>query len=91
MSQKFPLGTVVATAAALEALRESDEEASFFLGRHARGDWGVVSESDAHENDLAVQDGGRIVSAYILLSDVRIWIITEADRSATTVLSPDDY
>ena len=91
MSQKFSLGTLVATPAALEALRDSDEEPSFFIGRHARGDWGVVSESDARDNDLAVRSGGRIFSAYILQSDVRIWVITEADRSATTILLPEDY
>ena len=91
MSQKFGLGKLVITPAALEALNESDEDAMFFITRHANGDWGVVGAEDQRRNDEAVRDGDRILSAYILLSDVRIWIITELDRSVTTVLLPKDY
>lgn len=91
MSRKFDLGDVVATRSALDALHESDEAAEFYLNRHASGDWGIVSAPDARLNDIAVRDGARILSAYIVQSGVRIWIITEADRSATTVLLPEDY
>ena len=91
MSEKFSLGNLVATPAALDALRESGEDALSYLARHANGDWGVVDSEDAQLNDQAVRDGTRIFSAYVLQSGVRIWIITEADRSATTVLLPEDY
>lgn len=91
MSPKFSLGELVATPAALDALRESGEEATVYIARHAQGDWGVMDREDQDRNDEAVHDGTRIFSAYILQSGVRIWIITEADRSATTVLLPDDY
>jgi len=91
MSHKFSLGRIVATPGALEALQESDEEASFFIDRHASGDWGVVSVDDKLRNEEALREGSRIFSAYTLLNDVRIWIITEADRSVTTILLPDEY
>ena len=91
MSQKFKLGELVATPAAIEALKESDEEAAFYIDRHAAGDWGVVGAEDQRHNDEALREGTRIFSAYILQSGVRIWVITEADRSATTVLLPEDY
>ena len=91
MNAKFPLGRVVATPAAIEALATSDEDVSFYINRHASGDWGVVDAEDWRANDQALQDEARILSVYILQSDVRIWIITEADRSVTTVLLPEDY
>jgi hypothetical protein len=91
MSPKFTLGDVVATPAALEAIEESNEQPSAYLDRHVQGDWGIVSAPDASLNDTALQDGTRIFSAYLLQSGVSIWIITEADRSATTVLLPDEY
>jgi len=56
-----------------------------------KGDWGQVCAEDWRLNDEAVQDGSRIVSAYITLKGVKIWIITEADRSTTTILLPDEY
>jgi hypothetical protein len=62
-----------------------------FLSRHVRGDWGDLSEEDRRENDLSVRQGFRILSAYNLRTGVKIWIITEADRSATTFLLPDEY
>ena len=91
MSQKFSLGKLVATPGALDALKESEEDAMFFITRHATGDWGVVGEEDQRRNDQALRDGTRLFSAYILRSGVRIWVITESDRSATTVLLPDEY
>ena len=91
MNQKFSLGSLVATPAALKALEESGEEAASYIARHASGDWGVLCDEDKQANEEALRNGSRIFSAYILQSDVRIWIITEADRSATTLLLPDDY
>jgi hypothetical protein len=61
------------------------------LRRHARGDWGEVGVEDQRANDRAVQDGGRLLSAYSTKTNVKFWIITEADRSATTVLLPEEY
>jgi hypothetical protein len=83
----FKLGYVVMTpgAAALEL------DFIPYLVRHAAGDWGDLDAFDKQQNDLAVQQRLRILSAYNIGEDTRIWIITEADRSATTVLLPEDY
>jgi len=62
-----------------------------YVRRHASGDWGDVSEEDRRANDDAVVTGARLFSAYELPAGARLWIITEADRSATTVLRPDEY
>ena len=91
MSQKFSLGHIVATPGALRALLESDENASVYLSRHVSGDWGELCPEDKASNDQALVDGTRLLSAYTLQSGVRIWIITESDRSATTVLLPEEY
>lgn len=88
---KFKLGQVVATPAALEALAASGQDGAFFLDRHIQGDWGDVDAEDQQANDEALVDGERILSAYKTLLGVRIWIITEADRSSTTILLPDEY
>lgn len=86
----FKLGHVVSTPGALEAMK--GENAMAYLTRHAHGDWGVVSDGDKRLNDRALKDGTRLFSAYVLRDGVtRIWIITEADRSATTFLLPDEY
>ena len=61
------------------------------LDRHARGDWGDVCTQDRHANDAAVENGTRLLSAYDSTKGVRFWIITEADRSSTTVLLPEEY
>lgn len=87
----FPLGQVVATPGALEALQDAGQEPGMFLSRHVTGDWGEVPPEDAQENELSVKQGFRILSAYTLNTSVKIWIITEADRSATTLLLPDEY
>jgi len=60
------------------------------LGRHARGDWGEVCAEDAAENELSITEGARLLSAYTDRSGVKFWIITEWDRSSTTVLLPED-
>ncbi len=89
--RRFKLGQTVATPGAMEALREAGQSAGTFLARHQSGDWGEVSSDDAAENELSVEKGFRIISAYTLNSGVKIWVITEADRSATTVLLPSEY
>lgn len=87
----FPLGTVVATPGALslfEALNTSPLE---YLFRHVLGDWGDLDAEDRQANEAALVHGTRIVSSYRLQGEHRIWLITEADRSATTFLLPEEY
>ena len=88
---RFELGQTVATPGALEAFMRSGDTPLPYLARHARGEWGDVDEDDKTENDFSVENGFRILSAYRLADDTRIWIITEADRSATTILLPEEY
>ncbi len=85
---RFPLGQLVITANA--GMRLSTEEALTALRRHANGDWGDLCPEDTLANDSALQQGGRLFSAYGQ-GAVRFWVITEADRSVTTVLMPQDY
>jgi hypothetical protein len=92
----FDLGQLVATPGALEALEASGQTPDFFLGKHARGDWGDVSPGDAALNDAAVRDGSRIFSAYRTLKGTKLWIITEAEgddgkRTSTCILLPEEY
>ena len=89
--QKFPLGQTVATPGALEALEASGQTPDFFLDKHVQGDWGTVDDEDKRANDQALIDGERIVSAYKTLLGEKIWVITEADRSSTTILLPEEY
>jgi hypothetical protein len=84
----FPLGQLVATANA--TVRLSTEEVLSGLRRHACGDWGDLPPEDTLANDAALQQGGRLFSAYGF-GAARFWIITDADRSVTTVLLPEDY
>jgi DNA primase len=86
---KVALGRVVATPNALRRLTEFHIRTA--LARHARGDWGDLDEEDRAENELSLQNGSRLLSAYHTSSDLKFWIITEADRSATTILLPEDY
>jgi hypothetical protein len=85
----FPLGRLLATPGALREVPEPEIRVA--LHRHARGDWGEVGEEDRIANDVAVTDGERVLSAYVTDGGVRFWVITEADRSATTVLLPEEY
>lgn len=87
----FSLGSLVATPAALQALATAGQTPAEFLARHAAGDWGEVSPGDAKLNDQAVRDGERILSAYQTRNGERIWVITEADRSSTCILLPEEY
>ena len=88
---KFPLGQIVATPAAIEAMAESGQTPQFFLDRHVSGDWGQVDAEDWQSNDEALKDGTRLLSAYTTLKGRKLWVITEWDRSSTTILLPEDY
>ena len=87
----FSLGQLVATPDALAEIEASGDSLVGYLNRHVTGDWGDLDEHDRKENDLGLKRDLRILSAYILSSGVRIWIITEADRSSTCVLLPEEY
>lgn len=91
MKPLFPLGQVVATPAALDALNIDGLLGLELLRRHVSGDWGDLCDEDREENVLSVKEGYRILSAYTLPTGVTVWIITEADRSATTILLPEEY
>lgn len=90
MGARFPLGRVVATPGALEALEASGVSAVELLDRHQSGDWGEVPCEDARENERSVRDGYRILSSYPV-GEKRVWVITEADRSSTCLLLPSEY
>lgn len=87
--ERFPLGRVVITRNALHSLPSA--EVLVALGRHARGDWGNVGQADRQANERAMAEGARLFSVYFTRQGLRFWIITEADRSRTTVLLPEDY
>jgi hypothetical protein len=90
-SRSFELGNVVATPGALGALDESQQGAQEFLHRHLSGDWGDLCDADKDENEFSMTRKLRILSAYHTRQGVKLWIITEADRSATTILLPEEY
>ena len=90
MAARFPLGRVVATPGALEALEASGVSPVELLGRHQAGDWGEIPREDAKENERSVLGGYRILSSYPA-GEERVWIITEADRSSTCLLLPSEY
>ena len=87
----FSLGSVYLTVGAREALEESNQTPNEFLAKHQSGDWGLVCEDDRRENELSVKEGFRILSSYKTSKDVKLWLISEADRSSTTLLLPEDY
>ena len=87
----LPLGLVVATPGALAALDEARESALGFIARHAARDWGEVPPEDWEENEFSIKNELRVLSAYSLRNGAKIWIITEADRSVTTILLPEEY
>lgn len=96
LAAKFSLGQIAATPGALEAMEASGQEPSFFIARHASGDWGEVNEEDQQLNNEALIHGDRLLSAYRTLKGVKLWCITEAvgddgHRAATTLLLPDEY
>lgn len=90
-TKTFNLGQVVATPAALATLEKAQESASTFLDRHTSGDFGELDDDDRKANLDGIENGERILSVYPLKNGEVIWIITEADRSSTCVLTPEDY
>ncbi|API73565.1 hypothetical protein [Ralstonia pseudosolanacearum] len=88
---RLPLGHLLATPAASAALQAAGVSIFKLLNRHARGDWGDLSEEDHQQNNLAAMTGQRVLSSYLLSSGQKVWVVTEWDRSMTTVLLPDDY
>lgn len=87
----FAAGVIVATPGAMAAFEEAGENPAPYLSRHLTGDWGDLDEFDKLQNESALENDYRILSAYHLKSGTRIWIITEADRSSTCLLLPSDY
>ena len=88
---RFALGQTVITPRAEEALQIAGQTATQFLRRHMSGDWGELSDDDVKENELSLEQGFRLLSRYQTNEGERIWIITEADRSTTTILLPIEY
>ena len=86
---KFKLGHVVATPNALQHVTQ--KEIANALRRHSAGDWGNVCNEDAEANTAALVSGARLLSVYTSSSATKFWVLTEADRSATTILLPEDY
>ena len=89
ISRNFPLGQICATAGAIEAI--SFIEVMSALQRHTKCDWGDIEPEDWAENELSLKEGFRLFSAYRSSQGVKFWIITEADRTATTILLPNEY
>ncbi len=89
MAGRFPLGRIVITRNAAGKLTNGDVMKA--LARHARGDWGDLDDHDREENELSLDRGFRLFSAYRARDGTKFWIITEADRSVTTLLMPEDY
>jgi hypothetical protein len=88
-SPKFQLGNLVATPAALSALTHDDIMTA--ISRHVKGDWGEVCDEDREENERSLREGYRLLSVYHAANGTKFWLITEHDRSVTTILLPCDY
>jgi hypothetical protein len=87
--QKFPLGEIVITRNAQQTIPADDVQRA--VTRHSQADWGDLCDNDRRENELSLKDGYRLLSAYHAADGTKFWIITESDRSVTTVLLPEDY
>ena len=87
----FQLGKLVGTRSALDAMENAKQNPFELLVRHVTGDWGDLDDEDKKENELSVKEGFRILSAYKIETGVKVWVITEWDRSMTTILLPEDY
>ena len=87
----FRLGQVVATPGALMALEKAGDSPQQFLERHVCGDWGELDEEDRQENALSLEQSFRLLSAYQTTAGEKLWVITEANRTLTTILLPDEY
>ena len=90
MTAPLPLGRVVATPGALKLLMETGGNPFYYLARHATGDWGELCAFDLRQNEIALREGYRVLSSYETAAG-HLWIITEADRSITTILLPEEY
>lgn len=88
-ARMFPLGNMYATPGVIREV--SPEEIRTSLERHTNGDWGDLCEHDWRANDLAIENDARLLSAYQTGAGRKFWIITEADRSVTTILLPEEY
>jgi len=94
---KFCLGRIVATPGVIEAMREAGQIPEHFLNLHASGAWGDLDNDDRKANESAIAHEGdtkrqsRVVSSYRTRNNVKLWVITEADRSVTTLLLPEEY
>ena len=88
---RFPLGQIVATPGAIDALTRANQQPQDYLARHVAGDWGEVGKVDQAENEYSLQHGFRILSSYSTAAGEKLWVITEADRSATRLLLPEEY
>ena len=89
MTTEFELGTLLITSNAQAKLDPADVLEA--IHRHSIGDWGDIDDQDKAENELSLEQGFRVLSSYKDKHETKFWIITEADRSATTVLLPEDY
>ena len=88
----FPAGQIVATPGALALLEQANKTPLEFVSRHLRGDWGDdLCQDDKTENELSLKHGFRLLSSYRVTETETLWVITEADRSVTTVLLPSEY
>jgi hypothetical protein len=90
MTVPLPLGRVMATPCALQLLMEAGGNPFDLLARHATGDWGELCAFDRRQNEVALRQGDRVLSSYPV-GEGRVWVITEADRSVTTILLPEEY
>jgi hypothetical protein len=85
----FEPGSIVATLGALQVA--THEQITAILARHLAGDWGDLGDEDKKANERALKDGDRLFSSYEIAPDTKLWIVTEADRSSTCVMTPGDY
>jgi hypothetical protein len=88
---KFRLGKLVVTPGALAALTEAGQHPMQFVSRHVQGDWGECGTEDRQANEDALRNGERLLSVYRTAMGTKIWVISEADRSSTCVLLPEEY
>ena len=87
----FEPGTLAATQSAFAAIERANQDVVDFFSRHVTGDWGEVSQEDRVENEVSLLNGYRLLSAYRTRLGERVWVLTEADRSMTTILLPEEY
>lgn len=90
-SPRFAPGRIFATPAVVDALTGTSTSINDLVNRHVCGDWGDLSEADCQQNELSVATNRRILSSYVISGALTVWLITESDRSATTILLPGEY